>query len=174
MQGQQTQKLETTLLLFNQDLQVRQGNSSGPKPAHLWEGGTCWNNATENQNRWKRGGRSGECHLNSRGQLEWHHGEIHSGATSGLLLSRPHWDISLSLASSSWRREHGVPRAHGVLRQLLITALAPHRHFTSPSLHYPQHSPQQLLHRCQETSTSFILSVASTPTLHGLNHHPSC
>lgn len=59
MQCQQTQKLETTLLLVNQDMQVRQGNSSGPRAAHLWEGGRYSNNATESQNSWIRNGRRG-------------------------------------------------------------------------------------------------------------------
>lgn len=70
MQCQQTQKLETTLLLVNQDLQVRQGNSSGPRSAHLWKGGRSSNNATETQNIWKRNGRSGKDDLSSHGQLE--------------------------------------------------------------------------------------------------------
>lgn len=35
MQCQQTQKLEATLLLVNQDLQERQGNPSGPGAPHL-------------------------------------------------------------------------------------------------------------------------------------------
>lgn len=59
MQCQQTQILETTLLVVNQDLQVRQGNSSGPRAAHSWEGGRYSNNATETQNSWKRNGGQG-------------------------------------------------------------------------------------------------------------------
>lgn len=65
MQCQQTQKQEATLLLVNQDLQEGQGNPSGPRVPHMWEGGRCSDEATESQNSWSWNGRSGECHKSS-------------------------------------------------------------------------------------------------------------
>lgn len=162
MQCQQTQKLETTLLLVNQDLQVRQGNSSGPRAAHLWEGGRCSNNAAESQNSWKRNGSSGKCHVSSHGQIERHlgkRGEIHSGAMAGLLLSRPPLG-SLPLFLPPLPLGESIPRGAQPAAAQNPNSTLP---FRSPSLYSPSHSSQPLLHRCQGNSISFILSVATPP-----------
>lgn len=176
MQCQQTQKLETTLLLVSQDLQVRQGNPELPVCGKVGDTQTVQLKA-----RIAGKGIGGQGRVISvlTGSLK----DILGNVEKYILVpfqvcfsAHPHWDLFLFpclllLMERGWT----PPCEHiGVLSQLLLTTLAPHCHFTSLSLDSPPHSPQHMLHRCQGNSISSILSVATPPTPHCLNHYPSC